>query len=102
MPEEAALYENETYYVIPLNVEDDPITFQGATYYAAYGIINSETGMLEYQSISLPDACHNAEAMNVAMLNQPWLWMRDKITRDDASELVGALSETTEDPTKLN
>lgn len=83
MVPETTMHTNDCYYVM-INTEAD-----------GYGVINRQTGVCEFESISLPECIFAAENLNVVLVYKTYEWIgkraaeQDLIDRDKAAESKG-------------
>ena len=67
------LHENDRYEV---QVVEREYYSNNNEYDVGYGVINKETGVMEYITSSLPEAIFNAEQFDVTLENKTWQWIR--------------------------
>lgn len=70
------VHENDNYVVIV----DDELEFSimGTTYLGGYAIVNRHTGIVEFMTMTMPEALFTSEQLNHSLLSKAWEWRKEK------------------------
>ena len=72
------VFENDR-YIVTVDDFTAPMRNNGCDYTRGYVITNKATGVVELQLVQLPEAIAAAEQLDVALLKEPWSYVREGI-----------------------